>query len=266
MRAITENNLGKGTATDFLTINCASTDYVGHLFGPNSIEVEDTYLRLDKDLADFFSFLDNQLGKNNYTVFLSADHGAAHAIGYMQKNRVPGDFLGGPAMLASLNKFLEEKFGTDRIARSGTNYQVNFDYPKIESLHLDVEAIKSAAVSFLQKQPGVAFAVDLTKPVNLPEPLRTMITNGYHSKRCGSIQLIPEAGWFDGFAKTGTTHGTWNAYDTHLPLLFMGWGIRHGVLNDRVSMTDIAPTLATLLHIQMPNASIGKPITAAIGE
>jgi predicted AlkP superfamily pyrophosphatase or phosphodiesterase len=263
---VEQYQMGGGSATDFLTINCASTDYVGHMFGPNSIEIEDTYLRLDQDLAKFFRFLDTRLGKGQYTVFLTADHGAANAIGYMQKHQIPADFWTGRPLVDSLNKLLADKFGTDKLIRSGINYQIHFNMGKIDSFHLNWQDIKQVSVDFLQRQPGVAYAVDMDKigEAPVPEPIKTMMTNGYNYKRSGAVQIILTAGWFEGYGKTGTTHGTWNPYDTHIPLLFMGWGIQPGKSNNPVYMTDIAPTVAALLHIQMPNGSIGRPIVDLI--
>ena len=260
--ALDGNKLGQGTATDFLTINCASTDYVGHMFGPNSIEVEDTYLRLDKELAGFFKYLDDKVGKGNYTVFLTADHGAAHSIGFMMEHNLPGDFFRSSDLLNRLNVLLAQKFGVNGLVISGMNYHVNFNLNKIDSLKINYDAVKKVAVNFLKEQPGVQFAVDIDQiglsPI--PEPIKKMIINGYNSKRCGSVMLIPEPGWFDGFTR-GTTHGNWNPYDTHIPLLFFGWGIQHGSTNRETHMTDIAPTIAALLHIQMPNGAVGKVIT-----
>jgi predicted AlkP superfamily pyrophosphatase or phosphodiesterase len=260
--ALDGNKLGEGAVTDFLTINLASTDYVGHTFGPNSIEVEDTYLRLDKDLMGFLKYLDEKVGKGNYTVFLTADHGAANSIGFMKEHQLPSDFFHSSNLLNKLNTVLIQNFGADDLIKSGINYHVNFNLKKIDSLGLNYDSIKKIAVEFLSKQPGVEFAVDIdnigVSPV--PEPIKTMIINGYNSKRCGSVMIIPEPGWFEGFEK-GTTHGNWNPYDTHIPLLFFGWGIQHGSTNRETHMTDIAPTIAALLHIQMPNGSVGKVIT-----
>ena len=267
-QAVEGYGLGSGPATDFLTINCASTDYVGHMFGPNSIEIEDTYLRLDQDLAVFFRFLDTKLGKGQYTVFLTADHGAAHAVGYMQEHNLPAELWDSRPLVDTLNKLLAVKFGVEKLIRSGMNYQLNFDLGKIDEQHLDFNAIKKLSIDFAQRQPGIAYAVDVAKigeePV--PEPLKTMITNGYNFKRSGAVQIVLNAGWFEGHGKTGTTHGTWNPYDTHIPLVFMGWGIHHGATNTTVNMTDIAPTVAALLHIQMPNGCVGKPIGEVINE
>ena len=261
--AVNGYNLGMGKSTDFLTINCASTDYVGHKYGPNSIEVEDTYLRLDKDFTAFFQFLDQKVGKGNYLVFLTADHGAAHSIGFMQEHHIPADFVESSKLDKSLNQFLAQQFNVDNLISSSINYHFSFDLKKIAENKLDYDAVKKAAVSFLQKQPGIQFAVDIDHIGNasIPEPIKARIINGYNTKRCGPVMIIPDPGWFQGKAGgTGTTHGNWNPYDTHIPLVFMGWGIKHGTTNRNVRMSDISPTLAALLHIQMPNGNVGEVI------
>ncbi|HTQ29213.1 MAG TPA: alkaline phosphatase PafA [Puia sp.] len=262
--AVEAYQLGRGPATDFLTINCASTDYVGHMFGPNSIEIEDTYLRLDRDLADFFSMLDSRIGKGQYLVFLTADHGAAHAIDYMKQHELPAEFFISAPIIANLNNLLSKKFRTDKLVLSGMNYQVNFDMKKIYDKQLDFDAIKKTTTEYLQQQPGISYAVDLSRigEAPVPDPLKKMIINGYNFKRSGPVQVVLNAGWFEGYARTGTTHGTWNPYDTHIPLVFMGWGIQHGSSDMPVHITDIAPTIAALLHIQMPNGCVGVPIPA----
>ncbi|HCL82356.1 MAG TPA: alkaline phosphatase family protein [Chitinophagaceae bacterium] len=254
--------LGMGPATDFLAINCASTDYVGHVFGPNSIEIEDTYLRLDLDLASFLSALDAKIGRGQYVVFLTADHGAAHAVNYSQENRMPADFYSATDILSNLDQLIAQKYGLSKAIRSAGNYQINFDLDKIAAANADLEGIKKLVVDYLKKQPGVSYAVDMdhVREAAIPEPIRTMIVNGYNYKRSGQVQVIFQPGWLERYAQTGTTHGTWNPYDTHIPLIFMGWDIQPGATANRVQMTDIAPTLATLLHIQPPSGNIGTPI------
>ena len=264
--ALDAYKLGRGEATDFLTINCASTDYVGHMFGPNSIEIEDTYLRLDQELASLFQTLDAKVGKGQYLVFLTADHGAAHAIGFMQQHELPADFWNGKPLVDALNKVLADKFTTQNLVRSLMNYQVNYNMNRISVEHLDFTAIKKATVEYLQQQPGIAYAVDVAAvgSSSLPEPLKTMVANGYNFKRSGAVQIVLNPGWFEGYGKTGTTHGTWNPYDTHIPLLWYGWNIKPGKTNRTTHMTDIAATLAALLHIQQPNGCIGEPIQEVI--
>ncbi|MFI5185423.1 MAG: alkaline phosphatase PafA [Chitinophagales bacterium] len=258
--------LGKGAATDFLTINIASTDYVGHQFGPNSIEIEDTYLRLDKDLADFFQMLDAKIGKGQYLIFLTADHGVAHNIGFMQSHELPADFWFAAHVSDTLNKMLSEKFHTSTLVRSVANYQVNFDLTKIADKNLDFNAIKTATVDYLQQLPGISFAADMSVIGRYPIPkrLQEMMINGYNFKRSGQVQIVLNAGWFDAYSKTGTTHGTWNPYDTHIPLLWYGWNIQPGKSNREMYMTDISATLAALLHIQMPNGCIGHVIEEVV--
>jgi predicted AlkP superfamily pyrophosphatase or phosphodiesterase len=260
--AIEGYSLGQGTMTDFLTINCASTDYVGHMYGPNSIEIEDTYLRLDRDLESFFNMLDRRIGKGKWLVFLTADHGVAHTIGYMKKHNLPADFFVSKPIVDHLNQVLANKFGVERLIISGSNYQISFDMARIEERELDFEKIKKVVTDYLRRQPGVSYAVDLEKigESPIPEPIKTMIINGYNFKRSGPVEVIMDPGWFEGYGKTGTTHGSWNSYDTHIPLVFMGWGIAHGNSNAQIHMTDIAPTLAAILHIQMPNGCVGVPI------
>jgi predicted AlkP superfamily pyrophosphatase or phosphodiesterase len=264
--AIDGYHLGQGAFTDFLTINCASTDYVGHQFGINSIEIEDTYLRLDQDLAAFFSYLDEKIGKGEYTIFLTADHGAAHAIWYSQNHDIPADYWNPQPVVDSLNRILGQDFQTPNLVDTISNYQITFNMRTIRHKKLDFNAIKKTSLDWLRGQPGITYAIDMANISEsaVADPVRSMITNGYYSKRSGAIQLILNAGWFESHGKTGTQHGTWNPYDTHIPLLFMGWGIQRGHTNQQVYMTDIAPTVAALLHIQMPNGCVGKPITAVL--
>jgi hypothetical protein len=157
---------------------------------------------------------------------------------------------------------LSEKFGVAKLVRSFTNYQVNFDLDAIANKQLDFDAVKKFSISYLQRQPGVNSVVDFDKVGNAPVPqkLRMMMANGYNFKRSGQVQIILNAGWFEGSSKTGTTHGTWNPYDTHIPLLFYGWKVKPGKTNRETYMTDISATVAAMLHIQMPNGCVGTVI------
>jgi predicted AlkP superfamily pyrophosphatase or phosphodiesterase len=259
--AVEGYSLGQRDATDFLTINCASTDYVGHKYGPNSIEEEDVYLRLDKDLAAFFTYLDTKVGKGNYTVFLTADHGVSHAVNFLKAHQIPAGLSGIRNLMKGLNDTLNSVYGVNNLVISGTNYYVNFNLAKIKQSGLSLDSLKKTSIVYLERQSGLQYVVDMNAidRANLPQPLHEMVINGYNRKRSGSILMVPEPGWFDGSEK-GTTHGVWNAQDTHIPLLFMGWGVRHGVSYRKIHMTDISPTMAALLHIQMPDGNIGEPI------
>ena len=259
--------LGQEKTTDFLTINCASTDYSGHLVGPNAIEIEDVYLRLDKDLATFFTYLDQKVGKGNYLVFLTADHGAAHAEGFMNANKMPTGFLS-KDLKTNLENTLDKEFVTNQLVTGIENFQVTFNNDRIDSLKLDLDKIKASAVNFLQHQEGIQFAIDQDKisEASVPSPLKEMMINGYNRQRSGSVLMINMPGWLPSYQKKGTTHSVWNPYDTHIPLIFMGWKINHGTTNRTTYMTDIAPTLAAILHIQMPSGCIGTPIPEVLSN
>ncbi|TFF34040.1 alkaline phosphatase PafA [Mucilaginibacter psychrotolerans] len=262
--AVDGEQLGKNVVTDFLAISLSSTDYIGHQFGPNSVEAEDTYLRLDKDLSEFFSYLDAKVGKGNYTVFLTADHGAAHNPQFLIDHNIPAGYWDDGAARTQMNAMLENKYKVKNLVLGLENYQVNFNYAAINKEGLSEEALKLDVIQYLQKQPGVAFVVDMQRAqtANIPEELRARIINGYSVEHSGTVQIVLKPGYYSGHGGTGTTHGTWNPYDAHIPLVFMGWGIKHGSLVRETHMTDIAATIAALLHIQAPSANIGT----AIGE
>jgi predicted AlkP superfamily pyrophosphatase or phosphodiesterase len=260
--AISEEALGKGAYTDFLAVSCSSTDYIGHQFGPNSIEAEDTYLRLDKDLESFFLYLDQTVGKGNYLFFLTADHGAAHVPKFMAENKMPGGVVSDKKIAADLNKAIEQEFKIKQSVILVMNNQVIYNKPELAKTEADFDDIKKFSIDFLRHQAGVLDAVDIANvsTATLPEAIKTRITNGYNARRSGDVYIILKSNWFDGVA-TGTTHGAWNPYDTHIPLVFMGWNVKPGKTNKTHYMTDIAPTLAAMLRIQMPSGSVGEPIS-----
>ncbi|MCD1116612.1 alkaline phosphatase PafA [Chryseobacterium turcicum] len=260
-------NLGADDVTDILAINLASTDYAGHKFGPNSIEVEDVYLRLDQDLAQFFKYLDGKVGKNQYTVFVSADHGGAHSVGFLKEHKINTGFFG-EGMEKNLNEKLKAKFGVDQLINGVDNYQIYFDRKLMADNKLELEDIKEFAIHELEKDPTVLYAVSTTEvqEATIPEPIKQRIINGINRQRSGDIQLISHDSMLPPYSKTGTTHSVWNSYDAHIPLIFMGWGIKHGESNKPYHMTDIAPTVSALLHIQFPSGNVGNPITEVLGR
>lgn len=255
--------LGLDDETDFLCLSFSSPDYAGHKFAPNSIEVEDMFLRFDRELNKFLNYLDSEIGKGTYTVFLTADHGGAHNPVYMQNMGVPAGNMNEADNEPRLNALLKVKFGIDTLIRSVYNYQVYFNEEKIKAAAIKREEVKSTVINWLKTQEGITYVADLENlsSIILPESIKTMIVNGYYAKRSGVIQVIYEPGWLSDDIPTGTTHGTWNPHDTHIPLLWYGWGIPKGSTYRTINMTDIAPTLAALLHIQMPNGNIGEVIT-----
>lgn len=260
--ALVSEQLGADRETDFLTISYSSTDYIGHNFGPNSIEQEDDFLRLDKELGDLLDFIDSKVGKDQYTVFLSADHGVAHVPGFMAENKLPSGSYNPENLKKDINAKLLQEYGKQNLIVSSFNYQYYLNLPAIDSAKLDKGKIIKSIIRHTSWQPGISrvFAIDEMMETPMNKKMKEMFANGYYPKRSGQVQLVLEPHWIEGFAATGTTHGTWNPYDSHIPLLWYGWGIKQGKTNREIYMTDIAATLAALLHIQMPSGCVGQVI------
>jgi predicted AlkP superfamily pyrophosphatase or phosphodiesterase len=257
--AIVNEKLGTRNVTDFLALSISSTDYMGHTFGPNSIEAEDTYLRLDKDIADFLNYLDTKMGKDNYLVFLSADHGVAHIPDYLKEHKIPAGVFSESVLSAEINKTIEDSFGIKKAIVSMQNYQAYVDKKAIETQGKNADAIVQFIMKALRAKPYITnvFETEKLAITTIAEPMKAMLINGYAMARSGDVEFIIKPGYFDGNNK-GTTHGLWNPYDAHIPLLFYGWAIKPGKTNREAYMTDIAPTIAALLQIQMPSGSVGK--------
>ncbi len=262
LAAIKNENLGKSPKTDFLTVSFSSTDYVGHSFGPNSIEVEDTYLRLDKDIAEILTTLDNTLGKDNYLVFLSADHGVADVPGFWQSQKLPAGVLDRSGAITEVKTALKTAFGEGEFIRAEDNYQLYLNNSLLQEKKLTYAQIHAVVRETLLKREDVTDVIDLHNLANatLPDYQLNFVKNGLNPRRSGDVMFVLNPSWFIG-SKTGTTHGTLYPYDTHVPLLFYGWKVKTGETTTRTNISDIAPTVADFLNILEPNGSIGNVIS-----
>lgn len=260
--AIEGYNLGDSGFTDLLAVSLSSTDMIGHRFGPNSLEVEDVYLRLDKDLEGFFNYLDNRFGQEGYLFFITADHGVNHSPGYLEAHRLPTGVLDSKALVARLKAAVQKKFGSSEVILAVTNGQIYLDYGVLARKGLDRLAVANFVAGQLKAETGIenAFAAEAVGASTLPDRIKSMFINGYHPKRSGDVLLVRSSGWKWGSPR-GASHSDWNPYDAHIPLVWMGHGIVPGRTHRTTGMTDIAPTLAALLHIQMPSGNIGEVIT-----
>ncbi|RYY60785.1 MAG: alkaline phosphatase family protein [Chitinophagaceae bacterium] len=258
---IDAEKMGQRGATDFLTVSFSSTDYVGHAFGPNSIEAEDTYLRFDRELGEFFKYLDTKIGAGQYLVFLTADHGVAHVPGFLEEHNMPGGTADDAVIQKWINTSAQKKYGIAKAIETVGNYQLYLNYAALDSAKIPVADFKLWALGELKSHPAIMSAYDLTSlaAATVNAKIRERITNGFNYKLSGDIQFIFMPGFFDGSNK-GTTHGTWNPYDAHIPLVWYGWKIKPGKTNRETYMTDIAATVAALLRIQMPNGCVGNVI------
>ena len=256
--------------TDFLAMSHSSTDYIGHRYGTFAVETEDAYLRLDKDLADFFAYLDKQYGRDGYLFVLTADHAAGHNLTFERDHKIPGAALRLDIALGIADSAARAFTGKDvKLIRRISNYQVFFENERIDSLGIDrLPLLRKVAEVLRAKLPGAAFVVpaEEVEMATIPEVIKTRIIHGYRKGRSGDIFIVADPGWYNkwnGHLPQGTTHGVWSPYDTHIPLIFMGRGIRPGHLYRETYITDIAATLAALLKTQYPSGCIGHPITEA---
>lgn len=267
IEAIKSENLGKGNHTDFITISFSSPDYLGHQFGPQSIEVEDNYLRLDKTLGDLIMFLENQYGKDSFLLFLTADHGGANNMEFMKDHKIPSGLFNPVPLVTSLKSYLNTNYGDGEWILNYSNEQVFLNRNLIEEKKLDLHKMQDKVASFVMQYDGVANAYTsyYMDNASFGSKPASLIQNGYNQKRSGDVILVLEPGWMD-WKTTGTTHGTTYNYDTHVPLIWYGWNIKPGNSAENVFITDIAPTVATMLGIPFPNGCVGKSIEEMIRE
>lgn len=263
---IRSEQVGQSGQTDMLCISLSSIDKVAHLSGPQSKEMEDMFIRLDRDLADFFQFLDQQYGANNYLIFLSADHGAPQAPAFLEEHQLPAGNVSSGKIKEELNAFCEANFQLKNAVRTVMVYDVYLNHPHLDTLPIDQQLLKKAMVAYLEKRPGIFAAYDFSQlsETRFPAILRDRIVNGYYAKRSGDLQYIVNNHYLYSAKPTGTEHGAWYNYDAHIPLIWYGWHIPKGRSYRTVYMTDIAVTLAALLQIQMPAAAVGSVLPEVV--
>jgi predicted AlkP superfamily pyrophosphatase or phosphodiesterase len=257
--AVDSLGLGKSGGTDFLGVSYSSVDYVGHAFGPRSREIQDILTTLDKDLGELFAHLDAKVGRGNYVVALSADHGVAPIPEDMAKTGADSGLLRLPEVQERIEKALESlNYPKPAIARvaGGDIYFVPAVRDRLKQDRTATEAISDAALA----QPGMAavyWAEDVQGRPVTQDPTRQAVADSYFAGRSGDLFLVARPYWlFDSTpaGKTrpgGTDHGTPHNYDQHVPILLMGYGIQPGEYHRNVTPADIAPTLASLCGVTL---------------
>lgn len=265
LEALEAEALGADAIPDFLAISYSSTDYVGHFYGVDSKEVEDTYLRLDQDLARLLKHLDKKVGSGNYTVFLTADHGALPVAGYLADQKLPAGNLEMQGIGQRFNDFIRFTYGNSKIVRNSSNSQIFLDHDLIRNLDLDLAEVQRTLAAELMSYDGVEAVYTATQMMetDYTDGVPAILRRGFNPKRSGDLLLVyPRS--FVNYSSTGSTHGSPYPYDTHVPLLFYGKGIRKGSVLRRTTIPDIAPTLAALLGIALPDGTTGEPIPEAL--
>ncbi|MBI4932191.1 MAG: alkaline phosphatase family protein [Bacteroidetes bacterium] len=264
METIRNENMGKETVSDFFSVSFSSTDYIGHQFGPQSVEAEDCYIRLDKDISEFLKFLDEWLGKDNVLVFLTADHGGGECVPCLQKKNIQAGVVDEKTVADSLKKFFAKTYN-DSLLISVSDFDVYLDREKINKKNLSVPNVSYKAAKYLLTMNGISEALTATTidGDNFHDSIHNKVKAGFYPDRCGDIIFVLKEHWLEGFHK-GTSHGSPYLYDTHVPLLWWGYNVKHGSSNETLTITQIAPTVSKLLNIPKPNGCTSKPISSLV--
>ncbi|MEH6770216.1 alkaline phosphatase family protein [Maribacter arcticus] len=267
--AIQEEKLGKDKYTDFLNISYSVPDVIGHTFGPQSVEMEDIYLRLDNEIATLLKALDTKIGKENYTLFLTADHGAMENVSFLNNHKLDAAIARTTNDARNLEAFLDTKYGKASWITAVNDNNLYLNKVTIDEQKLTLPIIQKEAADYLMTLPEVSFALtaDDLQTYVYEEGIRKTIQNGYHVKRSGDVIISYSSGTIihpnsniDVEMVNGTVHGSGYSYDTHVPLIWIGKGIKSGESVRAVNPIDIAPSLSMFLNIPLPSASQGKPL------
>lgn len=265
--AVTGEKMGQGQVTDFLTVSYSSTDAIGHRLGPNAVELEDMYLRLDKNIADLLQFLDQKIGQGKYVVFLTADHAVSNVAQELTDRKVPSGYFNSGQMRTGLMNYLGKFFPDKDLIENISNNQVIFNGDLFDTnprnSGIDFIIASELISRYLMTVEGVAnvYTESVLRNARYDEEgIKGMVVRGHHPTRSGSLVYVLEQGWYSSGNKQGTTHGSPYTYDTHVPILFYGAGIKAGSSVRYHPITDIAPTLSMLLRIKFPSGCTGQPI------
>ncbi len=269
LEALKHEQLGMDEITDMLCISYSAPDELGHLMGLRALEMEDMYIRLDREIARLLKALDAQVGVGGYTLFITGDHGASDVPALLKEFKASAGYINSDAITSNLEADLSRSFGAGKWVRRIINEQVYLNDSLIAALELDPAIVQSQAAVTLMRDPGVALALTATdlQRQNYTDMVRGNVQRGYMPQRSGDVCFVLRPGHIDPqtWARGhGTEHGSpWN-YDTHVPIIFYGQGIQPGEVLRRTSITDIAPTIAMLVGMTMPDASTGNVVVEVI--
>ena len=269
IEALKQEKLGMDDYPDLLAISYSATDVAGHTFGPQSVEVQDMYLRLDRNIEELLTALDQHVGTGNYTLFLTADHAAMPNAQFSNDHKLPAGIAPITTYQFALANFLNTKYDQQNLLEQFNYEQVYLDQELILKNGLDLSSVQRSAADFLLTQEGIVGALTAYEMQSLTyeDGPRQKVQKGFHPKRSGDIILTFLPGYVQSKSAgitldklKGTTHGSGYNYDSHVPLLWMGHGIPEGASVREVKITDIAPSLAMILNLQLPSGSSGKPL------
>lgn len=259
--AIIGEDLGKDDYTDFLSVSFSATNYVGDLFGPRSVEIEDLFLRLDKDLEHFVNFLDDELGLENVLVYITSDRGVSDVPEFLIHKKQNAGVFDGSKAAALLNSYLSILYEDGAWIKSYHSRQIYFNQSLVDQSGVDLLELQQKAASFMVQFTGVSNALPgLTlNTTSFKSGINQKIQNSYNQKRSGDVIVNLEPGWIEKNGRA-TNSGSGYTYDTHVPLIWFGWHVKNVRIDEPIEIIDIAPTISWILNITAPNSSTGKPI------
>jgi predicted AlkP superfamily pyrophosphatase or phosphodiesterase len=273
---IKAEKLGQGKHTDFMSISFSVTDYIGHVFGPSSLEAEDNILRADRLLADLFRFIDDQVGLDQTLIIVSADHGMNEAPEHLQNMGFEvGRVTSETVVRGTIKNALKTRLGVPGdVIRLYEHPYVYLNEEEIKKTKYSVSDIEKAVAEEVIKIPGITGALtrtDLLQGSFAPTPVNMAVLNNFHLKRSGHVHVIVEQFWYFYYQMDTTTeiaaiHGSPWTYDTYVPLFFAGHGIPSQRIARPVTPYDIAATIAVYLEIKPPSGSVGVPLLEVLGE
>ena len=272
--AIDAEQIGSDDITDFLGVSFSATDYIGHFFGPSSLESEDNILRLDRTLANLFAFIDEKIGLDNTLIVLSADHGGPEAPGYLESMGIPTGYVSPDSWdkQPAIDR-IKSKFGVSGKLIEGYDHPYLYlSNEVISNSEVDLLALEAAIVDELVRFPGVSTAVSstaLARGVVADNYLTRAMTNNYHPKRSGNVYVVFDPGWFindlDGLS-VAVVHGSPWPYDTFVPIIFAGHNLKPQTVSRRVHTVDVAPTLANIVGAKPPSGASGEVLLEVLGQ
>lgn len=247
---------------DMLYLSLSTPDYVGHFFGIRSMELADVYLRLDKELASFIKLLENQIGRDEFVIVLTADHAGADNPLYLASKKMKTNFFKNNVVRVELREYLESTLGVD-VIEGYNNLQIYLDKKLMADKNIDMHKVNLLIKEYLIQQAGVknVYSADVIAAGSLNDEVVQMYKRGHSPDRCGDVYILLQPGWVDmSWSEQGTTHGSPYTYDTHVPLLFYGKNIKKGHSYDKVNVTQIAPSISAMLGIIPPSGSFQSPL------
>jgi len=263
--AIENEDLGVDNFTDVLTISYSSTDYIGHNFGVDSKETQDAYIRLDLEIERLLGYLDKNIGKNEYLLFLTADHGALKIPAYLNSIGVESKNVEDKELGVALNNILINEFGSDRLVSKIVNNQIYINDLAVNSLSLNYSQVQQKIINFLNELDFIDGVYTSEEIINgtYEDGYELLIQNGFNIQRSGDIIFKFRENVIK-YGDRGTTHGSGYSYDTHVPLIFFGKNIVQGETQVRTKITDIAPTVVKLMGLNEMNTATGDVLDFVI--